>query len=113
MSFQYTILKVAIFVLVAFLTFIGYRMYKDRLSDAEERIIGSCPDYWTLVKEGDKLKCRNDKNLGNSKCADAKIMDFSVQPYNLSDGLCAKFNWANNCELTWDGITNNKNICKK
>ena len=111
MSFQYTILKVSIFVLVAFLGFIGYKMYKDRLSDAEQRIIGSCPDYWTLTKSGDKLMCTNDKNLGKSTCS--KQMDFSVQPWNLQDGLCQKFRWANDCNLTWDGITNDMNLCKK
>jgi hypothetical protein len=111
MSFQYTILKVAIFVLVAFLGFIGYKMYKDRLSDAEQRIIGSCPDYWTLIKEDDKLKCRNNKNLGKKTCS--KKMNFSAQPWNLQDGLCRKFKWAKGCDLTWDGITNDMNVCKK
>jgi len=113
MSFQYTILKVAIFVLVAFLTFIGYKMYKDRLSDAEQRIVGSCPDYWrlTTTADGKKTICDNVKNLGKRTCS--KQMDFSVQPYNLQDGLCRKFKWAKGCDLTWDGVTNDVNACKK
>ena len=39
-------------------------------------------------------------------------MDFSVYPYSGADGLCNKKKWAKTCELTWDGITNNKSICK-
>lgn len=111
MSFQYTILKVALFVLVAFLVFIGYKMYENRLDDVEQRIIGSCPDYWTLSTIDGKQKCTNVKNLGKSTCS--KTMDFSQRPYNLQNGLCAKFRWARNCELTWDGITNMTNPCKK
>lgn len=111
MSFQYTILKVAIFVLVLFLVFIGYKMYKNRLDDVEQRIIGSCPDYWRLSKSGERLICENNKNLGKKTCS--KTMDFNVQPWNLQDGLCRKFNWAKGCDLTWDGITNDSNVCKK
>lgn len=111
MSFQYTILKVALFVLVVFLGFVGYKMYKNRLDDIEHRIIGSCPDYWVLNAVDGKTRCENVKNLGKSTCS--KTMDFSVQPWNLQDGLCRKFKWAKGCDLTWDGITNDINVCKK
>lgn len=111
MSFQYTILKVALLVLIVFLGFMGYKMYKNRLDDVEQRIIGSCPDYWRLSTINGKQKCENVKNLGKRTCS--KIMDFSTQPYNLQNGLCAKFRWAKNCDLTWDGITNMKNLCAK
>lgn len=112
MSFQYTILKVALFVLVLFLGGIGYKMYQNRLDDVERRIIGSCPDYWKLTSTtGGKTVCENVKNLGKSTCS--KTMNFSVQPYNLQDGLCRKFKWAKGCDLTWDGVTNDINVCKK
>lgn len=110
MSFQYTILKIAIVVLVVFLVFIGYKMYKNRLQDVEQRIIGSCPDYWSLNTVNGKTRCENVKNLGKKSCS--KTMNFSVQPWNLQDGLCRKFKWAKGCDLTWDGITNDANVCK-
>lgn len=97
-------------------------------------VIGQCPDYWlsskyfnnkenldliddVLIKnelekdEGDKSKCVNVKNIGNPNCS--KIMDFNEVPYNTTNGLCAKYKWAKDCDLTWDGITNNKSICNK
>ena len=40
-------------------------------------------------------------------------MDFNEVPYNTTNGLCAKYKWAKDCDLTWDGITNNKSICNK
>ena len=96
-------------------------------------VIGQCPDYWlsskyfdnkdnldmiedVLIKnelendKEDKSKCVNVKNIGNPNCS--KIMDFNEVPYNTTNGLCAKYKWAKDCDLTWDGITNNKSICK-
>ena len=97
-------------------------------------VIGQCPDYWlsskyfdnkdnldmiedVLIKnelendKEDKSKCVNVKNIGNPNCS--KIMDFNEVPYNTTNGLCAKYKWAKDCDLTWDGITNNKSICNK
>jgi hypothetical protein len=112
MSFQYTLLKVASFVLIMFWVFVGYKMYKERLTNAEKRVIGSCPDYWSLKEDG---QCFNINNLGtsNSEMPDCALtIDFSKQPWNLQDGLCRKKRWAQKCQLTWDGITNDENICK-
>lgn len=111
MSFQYTILRIAIFVLIISLVFFAYNMSTNKLEYPQNRIIGSCPDYWKLINQDNKLLCVNDKNLGKSTCS--KTMNFNIQPYNLHDGMCKKFTWAKNCDLTWDGITNNANICKK
>jgi hypothetical protein len=34
--------------------------------------------------------------------------------YSGEDGLCNKYNWANTCGVTWDGITYGvKNPCDK
>ena len=96
-------------------------------------VIGDCPDYWISSKyfdneenldiiddvsiknqlENDKgdSKCVNVKNIGNPNCSN--IMDFNEIPYNTKNGLCAKYKWAKDCDLTWDGITNNKSICNK
>ena len=39
-------------------------------------------------------------------------MDFTTSSFTGSDGLCSKYNWANNCGVTWDGITYGvKNPC--
>lgn len=112
MSFQYTLLKVASFVLIMFWVFVGYKMYKERLTNAEKRVIGTCPDYWRLESNGE---CSNEKGLGklnNGVPACSLKMNFANQPFNLQNGLCEKKKWAQNCELTWDGITNDDSICK-
>ena len=39
-------------------------------------------------------------------------MDFTTPQWNGSGtGNCTKFKWAKSCNLSWDGITNNANIC--
>jgi hypothetical protein len=32
-------------------------------------------------------------------------MNFNQSPFNTSNGTCAKYTWATNCGVTWDGIT--------
>ena len=36
-------------------------------------------------------------------------MNFNIFPFNTAKGNCYKADWANKCNLTWDGITNNSN----
>ena len=38
-------------------------------------------------------------------------MNFTTSPWTGDDGLCNKSKWAKACNLTWDGVTNNKNAC--
>jgi hypothetical protein len=39
-------------------------------------------------------------------------MNFNQSPFTDDDGDCAKYNWANSCKVTWDGITSGvKNPC--
>ena len=32
-------------------------------------------------------------------------MNFNLPAFTGSNGTCAKYNWANNCKVSWDGIT--------
>jgi hypothetical protein len=71
----------------------------------------ACPDYWEdRSKNADGSKCINAKNLGNSR---NRTMDFSKSLWKGKQGICNKATWAKKCNLSWDGITNNKRIpCK-
>jgi hypothetical protein len=51
----------------------------------------------------------NVKNLGSQSCA--KSIDFSVSPWIGNSGQCNKYKWAKECDITWDGITNNAKVC--
>lgn len=64
-------------------------------------MIANCPDYFTDIN-GDGSQCINNI-LINTKCK--TIPNFNQSNYKGKRGNCEKYNWANSCGLTWDGIT--------
>jgi hypothetical protein len=104
MSFQLIVVVIATLVLISLLTFIGYTLHSHTFHRKFPPVTGECPDYW-VSKENE---CTNPKNLG--KCTGPK--SFNSKTYKGHNGNCAKARWANNCGLSWQGITNNPNICK-
>lgn len=110
MSFQKTVVSVAMVMTVILLLVIGIALYKQKNNAKYPPVVGSCPDYWVeRYNDDDSSKCVNVKNLGNQSCK--KEMNFSVYPWNGDDGLCNKYKWARACDLTWDGVTNNSDAC--
>ena len=115
MNFQKIVLLIAIVILIVFLAFVGYMLYQNKYTSDYPPTVSDCPDYWLDRSKSDSdgtnisSYCYNVKNLGNPNCE--KKMDFSTSFWTSSDGLCKKQKWANECKLTWDGVTNNNNAC--
>jgi hypothetical protein len=108
MAFKTIVVIIATIFLIAALTFIGYSLYKHQYKSKFPPLIGQCPDYWVA---NDKNECENPKSLGKSTCHDAK--SFDNPHFKGHNGNCNKYNWARQCKVSWDGITNNPDICKK
>jgi hypothetical protein len=109
MSFQKAVLLIAVVFLILFLIIIGVALSNSTSTAEWPPIVGSCPDYWVDLS-GNGSQCFNSHRLG--KCPayiptadDKKTMDFNQPPFNGTDGDCAKYKWANQCGVTWDGIT--------
>ena len=104
-TFQKVVLFAAIIILILVLVFIGYALHKARAS-VWPPLIGDCPDYWVDMS-GNGAMCTNVKNLGTCPSGGKSnlIMDFNVAPYNGANSSCAKYTWAKNCGISWDGIT--------
>ena len=107
MSFQKTVLMVAVIALVVLLVFMAYVLTKAKYEAEWPPIVGNCPDYWVDLS-GNGTACFNSKSLG--KCniptkTDKNTMNFNIKPYNGADSECAKNKWATTCGVTWDGIT--------
>ena len=107
LSFQKIILVIAALGLVIILIVIGMSLAKSKTTMVWPPITGSCPDYLVDLK-GNGESCLNSKRLG--KCnlphtGDKNTMNFNVSPFNGDTGTCSKYTWANNCSVTWDGIT--------
>lgn len=110
MAFQGFIANIALLILIIALVVIGVILYRARNKFVgDDIVIGECPDYWRMKEEKGNNYCINSKNLGKSTCS--RKMNFGVAPWSGTDGPCKKYNWAKNCDLTWDGITNNPNAC--
>ena len=110
--FQQIVVTIAIIFLIIFLVYIGYALHKNKFTIAYPPVTANCPDYWEDQSNGDSSNCVNKQNLGKATASCAKTMDFSTSLFtNTSTGLCAKSTWAKNCDLTWDGVTNNFKAC--
>lgn len=103
------VLMVAGLILLVALSFIAYSLYKLRTNRKYPPVVGDCPDYWDSAEEGGKQICKNTKNIGTC----GKTMNFLSPQFVGMDGICNKAKWAKSCELSWDGITNVSDVCKK
>ena len=63
-----------------------------------------CPDYFDVVSSTSQGSvCNNRLKLGNSQCYGQT--DFTGSTFQGTTGICNKSKWANNCNVSWDGIT--------
>jgi len=82
-------------------------------------IISDCPDYWNVEYDSvtGKKKCTNNSiNSGyntTNKCRVYPITQFNATGTSVDDMVCAKYKWSKDCNIHWDGITNNSQACLK
>ena len=108
-TFQNIVMIAATMILIVALTFIGLALYRQNYKSDYPPIIANCPDYW-IDSSGNGAACNQDSNNPVGTCT--VQMDFTAPQWkNASTGNCTKFKWAKSCNLSWDGITNNANIC--
>ncbi|MFY7728677.1 MAG: hypothetical protein ACOVRN_04100 [Flavobacterium sp.] len=103
-GFQKIVLFSAIIILIIALVFIGISFTR-ATKQSWPPMTPECPDYWTVDSSG---KCVNTKDLGTcSKPANRPHLEvnFNDAPYTGANGVCAKYTWAKNCGVSWDGIT--------
>ena len=107
-GFQKIVLISAIIALIVTLVIIGITLSYKKSNVVWPPMLPSCPDYWISDGSGNKAKCINVQDLGTCPAqsgAPHQIMDFTGANFTGSNGLCAKYTWANNCNVAWDGIT--------
>jgi hypothetical protein len=106
-SFQKIILITAVVILIINLVVIALALNKSTKTNWPP-IVPNCPDYWLSDGSGNNITCTNIKNLGVCKPesgSDHLVMNFNKAPFVGSNGNCAKYTWANNCKIAWDGLT--------
>ena len=106
MSFQKTVLIIALIVLSVMLFFIALAMRGLKKSQGYPPEIAECPDYWTKNSNG---KCKRPDNFDSPNFGTAKDdIDCGLFPPSGTEGTGeeAKKTFSANCTLEWDGITN-------
>ena len=109
------IIIVAMTIMLFILAYFTYVNTKKTMNSANfPPIISNCPDYWSEDRTG---KCVDGGGLQppnadttKTECHDTQ--DLSLPKYMGKTGLCEKRKWAEACKISWDGITNNRSICK-
>jgi len=107
-SFQKLILLIATVILIITLVFIGISLHYSRKAVAWPPLVPECPDYWTVDGSGNNTTCINVKNLGTCPVPTGQehlVMNFNTPTFSGKNALCSKYTWANNCGVSWDGIT--------
>ena len=108
-QFQNIIIGVAIISLISLFIIFGVMLYYTKSKEIYPPVVANCPDYWLSQQEGKKQLCYNHLNLGKNSCN--KTMNFNNEKWKGVDHICKKQQWAKNCDLTWDGITNSSKQC--
>jgi hypothetical protein len=106
-AFQKFVLFSAIIVLIIALVFIGISLTYAKKKDWPP-MTPACPDYWEIDGSGDNATCVNVKDLGTCKSQpgqDHLTMNFNTSAFTGTNSSCAKYTWATNCGVSWDGIT--------
>ena len=107
-SFQKIVLIIAVVILIISLAIIAYAL-RYKKTGSWPPVVGECPDYWVdRDASGNGGKCINIQDLGTCKAKTGDphlVMDFNNQLFKGPNGMCAKYKWAQKCNVSWDGIT--------
>ena len=93
MSFQKTVLIIALIVLSVMLFFIALAMKGLKKSQEYPPEVSECPDYWTKNKDGHCSPSLGKNTSGSERCG-------------TYDGTKEKDLFAQDCGIQWDGLTN-------
>lgn len=112
-DFNKIVLHTATVLFIIVMLILGISFHQLTKDVAYPPVIAECPDYWEANKEQDgSTFCLNTMNLGgrsSDMCNKFYPDQFSGSKKQI---LCNKHKLARNCNLTWDGVTNNDRACK-
>ena len=104
-SFQKITVAIVFITLLVLFIFIGGSLAYAKKNVADTQILPQCPDFWEIEETDTGPKCVNVQDLGTCPAATGDehlTVDFNSD--NFTDN-CAKYTWADNCNVAWDGLT--------
>lgn len=113
MGFYKSLLIGTIVSLIIVLAIMGVILGNSAANQVFPPEFSMCPDYYTIDSQN---VCKINSNIYSNVNADCMNKNFNDSKYNTGgtgplSGLCEKKKWANTCGVSWDGITNNSDIC--
>jgi hypothetical protein len=105
-GFQKIVLFAAIIILIITLVVIGIALLSSKNKSWPPNV-PACPDWWISDGSGNNSQCVNVKDLGSCSAQSGEphqTMNFNGPAFTGSNGSCAKYTWAKNCNVAWDGI---------
>jgi uncharacterized protein YxeA len=113
--FNKIVLIVATILLILGLIIISIMIIKTLEGETFPPVVTDCPDYWNVTYNsgGDTICKDNHINSGYStnQCRNYPTTKFNANGTSANDIICEKFKWAKECNIHWDGITNNPKAC--
>lgn len=97
MNFQYSILILAIILLIVGYIILSYSIKASIKAQKWPPYISKCPDYW-IDTNGNGSACKSSNVNSSSGQLCSGIVDFS----KYTD--CQKYNISNACGIYWDGL---------
>jgi hypothetical protein len=114
-KFNKIVLMIATILLILGLIIIGILIVKSLEEQTYPPVQTDCPDYWNVNYTNGNVVCKhNSINTGyaaTSQCRNYPVSLFSATGTSDADIICEKFKWAKDCNIHWDGITNNPKAC--
>lgn len=114
-KFNKTILFSAIVILIIVLIIVGVMLHYAMLNADYPPVISDCPDYWDVsLNSNNEVICNNVSRRNSGTCGNNTypISIFKQYASNKDSEICAKYRWAKNCNISWDGIINNNKACE-
>ena len=115
MNFYKTVCMVALAILTVSLAFIGSALANSSKDVQFPPNIAKCPDNYVIVYDeyGKFKSCINSSVSSGTGCRERsfKKKKFSIPGIGPTSGACEKKKWARDCNVDWDGLTNNAEIC--
>ena len=104
-SFQKITAIITCVILLVILIFIWGSLTYAKKDVPDGPIVPQCPDFWEIGGTDASPTCVNVQKLGTcAAAAGDEYLTLDFNSANFTDN-CAKYTWANNCNIAWDGLT--------
>ena len=114
-AFQNNVVRIATIVFIAFMALVSLMLLLAKENQQFPPMYPTCPDYYGLIDDGGP-KCEvkfpqmvsSDSATGGNPAMSCRKLDLTNPAYKgwETQQLKNKRKWAEDCGVTWDGVSN-------